>query len=448
MKRSRTIAVVAVLLMGTTFATFASGAGEDTTTLTYVYWGSTAEDAAIRAALQAFEEANPTITVEPMYLPGDLDGSTYNARMTTMAASGTLPDLGYFRPEEFGNYATNGYFMDLSDLVERDGMDEAYLDQTWLSLNGSIYGAYTAAECQVMWYNPEVLEAAGVPTPPTDYRNAWSWDEFVGYLRQITVDENDNHPGDPGFDANNIQTYGVVYDLWTAMYYPTLWSNGGGVFTDDGTDTIIDSPESIEAIQMLADLIHEDQVMPYMGGGSGLPSPTAMLQNGQLGFYVTGQWTLLELGQMQGFDLGVAALPIIKEPAQLYVSGLNVVFDATEHPEEAWALQKWMMDPSRTLDLYTSGLWMPTKESYYTDEEDLARWLDNPVHPDGYREAVVDSMQVARTEPIMVRNYNQIWGDYLNPAMESIWIGRSTAEEALTAAADALRESGLLEGLY
>jgi len=125
-----------------------------------------------------------------------------------------------------------------------------------------------------------------------------------------------------------------------------------------------------------------------------------------------------------------------------------VVFDATEHPEEAWALQKWMMDPSRTLDLYTSGLWMPTKESYYTDEEDLARWLDNPVHPDGYREAVVDSMQVARTEPIMVRNYNQIWGDYLNPAMESIWIGRSTAEEALTAAADALRESGLLEGLY
>ncbi|MFW6312673.1 MAG: ABC transporter substrate-binding protein [Spirochaetota bacterium] len=447
-KRSALIVALMLCLAATSFANGAAEEEQRATQLKYVYWGSTAEDEAIKNALSGFESANPGISVEPMYLPGDLDGSTYNARMTTMAASGTLPDLGYFRPEEFGNYATNGYFMDLTDLVERDGMDEAYLPQTWLSIDGSIYGAYTAAECQVMWYNPAVLEQAGVPVPPTDYRDAWTWDEFVGYLRQITVDANGNHPGDAGFSANNIETYGVAYDLWVAMYYPTIWSSGGDVFNADGTDTLIDSPESIEAIQRLADLIHEEQVMPYMGGGSGLPSPTVMLQNEQLGFYVTGQWTLLELGGMDDLDLGVAALPIQETPAQLYVSGINVVFEASENPEDAWSLQKWMMDPSKTLDLYTSGLWMPTKQSYYTDPADLARWIDNPVHPEGYREAIVDSMEIARTEPIMVRNYNQIWGDHLTPAMESIWIGQDSAQEALTAAAEALRESGLLEGMY
>ncbi len=420
----------------------------DEITITYVYWGSTAEDAAVKKALSDFEKAHPGINVEPMYLPGDLDGSTYNAKMKAMAASNTLPDVGYFRPEEFANYASKDFFLDLTDIIERDDMKDSYLPQTWLSVGGNIYGAYTAAECQVMWYNRKVLQDAGVPLPPTNYKDAWSWEEFTEHLRKLTIDSRGHHPGDPGFNPDAVQRYGVVYDLWAAMYYPTLWSNGGGVITEDGKKIIIDSPESVEAVQRLADLIHKDNVMPYMGGGSGLPSPSVMLANEQLGFWVTGQWTLLELGGMKDLPLGVAALPIQKKPAQLYVSGVNVVFKSTKNPEAAWALQKWMMDPSKTLDLYTSGLWMPTRESYYTNPADLAKWIENNVHPEGFKEAVLDSMQVARPEPIMIKNINQIWGDYLNQAMESIWIGFTDAKTALTEAAEKVRGSGLLEGKY
>jgi len=45
-----------------------------------------------------------------------------------------------------------------------------------------------------------------------------------------------------------------------------------------------------------------------------------MLANGQLGFYFTGQWELLDLAKMN-FPLGVGALPIFKKPAQMYISG-------------------------------------------------------------------------------------------------------------------------------
>jgi len=57
-------------------------------------------------------------------------------------------------------------------------------------------------------------------------------------------------------------------------------------------------------------------------------------------------------------------------------------------------------------------------------------------------------MAVAKNEPIKIRNINQIWGDYLNPAFESIWIGQSSAEKALKEAADKVRKSGLLVGTY
>ena len=34
-------------------------------------------------------------------------------------------------------------------------------------------------------------------------------------------------------------------------------------------------------------------------------------------------------------------------------------------------------DPRKTLDLYASGLWMPTKVSWYTNPTDLSKWIDS-----------------------------------------------------------------------
>lgn len=104
MRKMKVIVSVAALALATNVGAFAKGNSDSSASkevkLTYVYWGSTAEDVAVKAALKDFMTANPGIKVEGLYLPGDLDGSTYNAKMKSMAASGTLPDVGYFRPEE------------------------------------------------------------------------------------------------------------------------------------------------------------------------------------------------------------------------------------------------------------------------------------------------------------------------------------------------------------
>ena len=154
--KNRVVLFISILILigtGVCFANAQKEASADQVKLTYIYWGSPAEDAAVKQALAGFEAANPTIKVVPMYLPGDLDGSTYNAKMKALAVSNTLPDVGYFRPEEFGNYAEKGFFLKLDDLIARDGMQDSYLPQTWLKIKGDTYGAYSAAECQVMWYN-------------------------------------------------------------------------------------------------------------------------------------------------------------------------------------------------------------------------------------------------------------------------------------------------------
>lgn len=449
MKRWFAILSVAFLLISVAVPTLFAASGVK---LTYCFWGSPAEDRVMRQAFKDFEAANPGITVEPLYIPGDITGTEYEAKLKAMAQADQLPDLGYFRPEHFGSWAETGQFLNLGPYVKKDKMEKSVLPQVWKKVKGKIYGSYSAAECQVLFYNKEVLQKAGVALPPTDYRKGWSWNQLVDACKKITVDKNGKHPGESGFDPAKIVRYGVSYQLWSAMLLAPLWSNNGDFVSANGRQFLMDKPESVQVLQALADLINKDHVFAYTNpsstSGAGLPAPPVMLANGQLGMYVTGQWELLDLAKMN-FPLGVGALPIFKKPAQLYVSGVSVVFKATKHPKEAWLLHKWMLTPDKTLDLYTSGLWMPTQASWYTDPADLKKWIDNAVHPAGYKEAVVDSMKVARINPeTSCKNYPRIWGEAINPELDQVWLGQKTAAEAMKAAKKRITELKLLQGNY
>lgn len=447
MKRSLGLFVAALAALLAASTAFGQNAR-----LTFVYWGSPNEDTAMKEAFKAFEAANPGITVEPLYIQGDISGTEYAAKLRAMAQTGTLPDLGYFRPDQFGEFAAAGYMLDLTSMVQKENLTKDYLPQVWLKVNGRIFGAYTAAESQVMFYNKDVLKKAGVPLPPSDYRKAWTWDQFVKYARQITTDAAGKHPGDSGFNANRITTYGISYQLWHAMLTPPLWSGGGGIVSADGKQFLMDSPQSIDVIQKIADLINKEKVMPFTNPSStsqaGLPTPPVMLANGQLGFYITGQWELLDIAKM-GFPMGIGPLPIIKKPAQMYISGASVIFKSTKYPKEAWLLHKWMMTPDKTLNLYASGLWMPTKASWYTDPADLRKWTDNPVHPPEFKPAVLDSMKIAEAIPeVRVKNYTQIINECVNPQLDRVWLGEISAKEAMTKAGELVRRQNLMQGTW
>lgn len=416
--------------------------------LSFMFWGSPAEDQAIRKALKDFEAANPGISVTPLF--ATYSGAEYDAKMKAMSESGTLPDVGYFGGQ-FYDYASNNFFLDMTPYVTRDGIKNDYLPQTWIMYQNKIVGAYTAAESQVVYYNKKVLQDAGIPLPPTDYTKAWTWAQYLDAWKKLTIDKNGKHPGEAGFNPKQVVRFGVNHEMWNQMLLPQIWSNGGDIISPDGKTVLLDSPETIQAIQDFADLRNKYMVMSAPGlteyNSTSKVDPKVLLQNGQIGFYISGQWELLDYAGMN-FPLGIGALPIHKKPAQLYVSGINVIFKQTKHPDEAWKLQKWMMTPEKTQDLYVKGLWMPTKASWYTNKADLDKWVNNPAHPAGYKEAVLDSMKISRLAPVNIKNYDQIWAEYINPELDLIWLGKQTAAVGLKKAADKIRKSGLLQGLW
>jgi multiple sugar transport system substrate-binding protein len=234
------------------------------------------------------------------------------------------------------------------------------------------------------------------------------------------------------------------------MLFPYIWGNDGELFSENGKDILIDRPEVIEIIRKLADLRNKYMVMSSPGltayNSPVKDDPKTLLKEGKIAFYVSGTWELLDFNNM-GFPLGIGALPIHKHASQVYISGINVIFSGTKHPDAAWKLQRWLMDTGKNLSFYEDGLWMPTEKAYY-EEPLLSRWTTGSAHPEGFVNAVVQSMTIAKFYDFRQKNEDQIWSQYLNPSLDRIWKGLDNADNGLKSTAEKVRKSGLLKGVW
>lgn len=401
--------------------------------LRFTYWGSPIEKAAIERMVQSFETANPDIDVEPIHIPN----SEYIAQVTAMLASGSPPDVGYLFETHAPQWAADGKVLDLTPMVQADPELSSRLPETYYYFAPDrTLGTSTSTEIMVMFYNRAVFDAAGLPYPPARAEDAWTWDEFVDVARRLTVDVNGLHPGDAGFDPNTISTYGVSFeeDAWYG-YLPFIYSNGGQVVNEDGTALLLDSPEAVEAVQRLRDLMWVHHVMPTPQQQRQLPTSDALMQTSQLAMDIRGQWKLLDYSSMDGLDFGVAVLPKMREARTIILGSPTVIFAGTQHQEAAIKFYKFHNDP-QAVDLYVRGLWMPLQQSYYLQPDAIASWVDNPAHPPESRSAIVDYTLccVVQTPHYYVKNFGQITTDVIQPAVDKVWNNESTAAEALARA--------------
>lgn len=399
-------------------------------TLRFTYWGTEVEKEAVEEMVQAFETENPGIQVEAMHIPD----SEYITRVSSMIAAGRPPDVGYMLDTYALQWASEGKIMDLTDIVQADPELSSRLPETYYPMGlGRTIGTSTAVEVMLLFYNKDLFDAAGVPYPPASAEAAWTWDEFLDAAQRITVDRNGRHPGEDGFEPDNIRVYGVSFpkSAWYS-YYPFIYSNGGALVNDDGTRLTIDSPEAIEAIQRLADLMWVEHVTPTPAQEQGLPPSDALFQTGQLAMDIRGQWKLLDYSNMEGLRFGVGVLPKMKTAKTLLLGSPTVIFSSTPHLDVAIRFYKFHNDP-KVVDLFARGLWMPLQERYYTDPATIASWIDNPAHPPESREAIVDYTLccVVRAPHFYVKNFGQIASEVIQPAIDRVWSNQATAAQAM-----------------
>lgn len=397
--------------------------------LKFMYWGSNDEKKAMESMLKAFNDSHPGITVKGEHVPGD-----YNTKINTLMAANQLPDVAYLGDALTNKWGSEGRLLDFSQYYDRYPELQNKLKASYLySEPGKAVANFTALEVMVLFYNKDIFNEANVPLPPTDPNQAWTWDEFVDVAKKLTKDRNGKHPGEPGFDPKNIDQYGFSFGSDRGSWSPFLESNGGGITDETGMKYALNKPESVEVFQKLQDLIHKEHVSPDLIQQQNMPDNHVRLQTRKVAMVIDGTWALLDMSNNKNLNWGIGVLPKFKEPKTVILAGTTVVFNTTKHPEEALQFYLYHNNPEQ-VDLYKSGLWMPTEEKYYVDEAAIKSWTDNPAHPPEFRQAGIEYSRgyAVKSPSTAIKNWPDI-NAKLAPALDLIWTNKNTAQEALDA---------------
>ena len=399
-------------------------------TITFMGWGAPEEDEGVKKAIEQFQKEQDKVKVTWLHTP-----ELYAEKFLSSVAAGTPPDTAFIGSGDYTTYARDGLLLDITNYLKADplvGAEDYFIqpqEEQRATFDGKWYGIGSCWVAPHMYYNADTLEKAGVPLPSNDPEEAWEWDTFLEYARQLTVDTNGKHPGESGFDKNNIQTFGVAWPTWSVPLHAAIASNGGS-WTDAKTGLFtLDAPEAMEALQRVYDLSLKEFVAPSdeMSENLGM-SQVQMLENGKLGIAIDGSWALSWMFKMKG-RLGTGVLPKMKTPATDMQAHIHSGLALSKNPEAAWEWVRFLSTPFYQTMFCKIGLWLPSQTALMTPDG-LKNWVTPGVHPEGYEKIVTDYAykygKVAYNPPGLPKT-----NSVLQPAWDKIRVGEAPVADVL-----------------
>ena len=261
-------------------------ADEDKTEITVWSW-----DATVEAAIPAFEEANPDVTVKFENVGSASD--QYRAIDNALQAGTGFPDVAQFEYFSVPYFAVAGKLADLSALGAGDYASD-YVAAAWndVHFNDTLYALPLDYGPVAMFYNQDTFEKAGITEAPK------TWDEYYEAAKKIRA------LGDDYYISNASGDIFLILSL--------IWQAGGTPFTMDGDTEKIDfSDENTQkALDFWQKMIDEDLITNDIGNWS--DDWNRALNDGTLATQVIGGWMTANLPPRAPDAAGnfrVAAMP-------------------------------------------------------------------------------------------------------------------------------------------
>jgi multiple sugar transport system substrate-binding protein len=406
--------------------------GQEATGITFGGWGGVAEDEGVKAAIEVFQEETPGITVEWQHTP---DAGEYGRVLLTNIAAGTAPDTSFILSDQYETLRQNDALLDITDLIQNDpllGQENYFIEpqetNRCADADGRWHGIGSTWVAHHIYYNAAIFEEEGITPPGFQDDEIWDWDTFIDIAKQLTVDSAGRNAHDAGFDPEDIQRWAVDWPLWWMPIAAAVHANGGQFLTEDGM-LGLDSPEAIEALQRLSDLIYVHHVAPRGATLSDLGmSNTQMIDTGRLAMGIDGSWALSWMNpSLLTVPMGTGALPKMAQPAAVMQAHFHSVLASTEHPEEAWQWVRFLATPFYQAHFAKIGLWIPNQSAMLT-EEGLSTWVTEGIHPENYSQFATDYLPAHGVAVRIPAGYIEADSTFITPAFEALAAGEAAAD--------------------
>lgn len=180
-----------------------------------------------------FNKDNPDIDLSVEVVSWNDISSVIDTRIS----GGKEPDI--LNIDVFADYQADDLLLPIQDVVSEETYNKmypAFLEQS--EIDGTVWAIPDLASARAMYYNKDILDAAGVEVPTT-------WDELKAACEKIKETNPDVYPW--GID--------MTTDEGQAAFAYYTWNNGGGFVDDDGNWTL-NSAENVAAIEYAISLVN------------------------------------------------------------------------------------------------------------------------------------------------------------------------------------------------
>lgn len=328
-------------------------------------------------------------------------------KITVQAIGGVGPDLfDCYSGSQLAGYVRSGVAWDLTDRLKSFHIDPQR--DLWRATDanilrdGRIYAFPTNAAVNAIWYHREIFEAEGLKPP----RNPWKWEEFIPLAQRLNKRDSNG----------KMSRFGFVFD-WDNNWYQFVLQWGGRLYSDDGTQVLIDRPEAIAGFQFMRDLVYRYHVSPTpteeaaMATQGGWGSGSISWFGGRRGaMALGGRWWLNLLRGYQGLRLGAMECPVHDRRVFLGYGRATVINSKSPRREEALSFLAYEASkPYNDLINHQADAVSPVRRYCY-----LPQFLHDPAYPQ--------------------EDYNAVWRDVMQygvPMLESPFVNGQAVERLL-----------------
>ncbi len=385
----------------------------------------------VNQLISEFEEEHPNISVkaQPTQGAGAASGN-YVSSVQTQLLAGNPPDVAQLTFDALEYTATQLGAKPLSDLVSEEELEEHFGGENPMhpnakvlaDWNGKTYGMPYVFSTPVLFYNADMLAAAGVPADA----DLSTWDAVEKVAAQVTA-----QTGKPSLDINCT----VKGGHWCMQ--GLFKSNGAEVLSDDRTKIGFGSPEAAETVARFAEMT-ESGVLRSADAAAQMEG----LAKGDTAMILTTsalQGMFMQAADAGGWSLAAAPMPAFEGQEAVPTNSGSALFVLSDDPAKqraGWELIKFLTS-DRAYELISSQIgYLPLRTGLVEEGGALDEWAqENPLIEPNLSQ--LDRMQPWVSYP--GNSYVQV-DDLLATAVEEVVYYGKPAEETMTEAAERAQE--------
>jgi multiple sugar transport system substrate-binding protein len=271
--------------------------------------------------VSAFEAANPDIKINVT----SNDSDTYSEKVRTMIAGNTAPDILHLYEADAISLAAAGKLESLDSYLANGTLSSNSFIPAVADLAKLMNGTYGIPWCyasQVLFYNKDLFDAAGVSYPTAD----WTWDDYRKAAVALTKGEGGS------------KTWGADAFSFAGMWYSLAGQAGDQVINGQGGLVLGDGMK--KAVEFINNVTNVDKAMAAPSASG--TDVTDLFAAGRAAMTLNGSWGVLTYRDAE-FNWDIAPMPSEQREYTSLHTGFYTISAASQNKEAAWKFIDFMM---------------------------------------------------------------------------------------------------------